>query len=51
MKLMTSANKQDGCKAKHVDSRCYTTISKSIYEGVIRPLADHLKIWKVDMPY
>ena len=24
---------------------------EAVYEGVIRPLADHLKIWKVDMPY
>ena len=23
---------------------------EAVYEGVIRPLADHLKIWKVDMP-
>ncbi|KAM0801424.1 hypothetical protein BDR22DRAFT_847382 [Usnea florida] len=24
---------------------------EAVYEGVIRPLADHLKIWKVDVPY
>ena len=23
---------------------------EAVYEGVIKPLADHLKIWKVDMP-